>query len=348
MATKKRILITGGMGYIGSHTYADLLENGHYEVVSADNLSNSPQIVADRIKAAAQNDGVQNFQIELQNAEETHNFFASQPTFDGVIHFAALKSVPDSVKNPIFYYQNNLNSLLNVLDCCEKFGVKNFIFSSSCSVYGNAKKLPVSEDTPFAPAESPYANTKQIGEEIIKNFCRHKPAVKCLALRYFNPVGAHKSGFLGEDPVNLPTNLVPIITQTAAGLRPMLQVFGGDYPTRDGTCLRDYIHVSDIAAAHRLAFEFSERQADGFYDFINLGTGEGVSVLELLKAFEKVSGEKLNYVIVPRREGDVVAVYSDTKKSTKLLQWRAERGVDEMMRSAWLWQKYLLKKSSES
>jgi UDP-glucose 4-epimerase len=343
METKKRILITGGTGYIGSHTVADFLENGNYEVVSLDSYLNSSPAVVERIQAATKKQVV-NHAVDLCDSVALEAFFAREEPFDGIIHFAALKSVPDSVRDPLYYYRNNVISLLNILTCCEKFGIKNFIFSSSCSVYGNATSLPVSEDTPFGEAESPYANSKQIGEDILKNYCRHKSAIRCLALRYFNPVGAHESGLLGEDPVNPPTNLAPIITQTAIGIRSEMSVFGADYPTRDGTCIRDYIHVSDIAEAHRLALEFVCGMDDGFYDVVNLGTGDGVSVLEMIQAFEKVSGVKLNYKIAPRRQGDVIAVYSDTRKSREVLGWAAKRNTEEMMRTAWLWEKNLREK----
>ncbi len=336
---KPKILVTGGTGYIGSHTVIELLSNGNYEVVTIDNFLNSSPKTLERM-AGVLGFEVKNSKIDLCDWAAVANFFENETKFDGIIHFAALKSVPDSVAAPVVYYQNNLNSLLNILKACQVFDIRNLIFSSSCSVYGNPQHLPVSENTPFQPAESPYAHTKQMGEEILQHFTKTFP-LKCLSLRYFNPVGAHLSGKIGEDPSNPPTNLVPIITQTAAGLRKEMSVFGFDYPTRDGTCIRDYIHVCDIAEAHKLAFDVVFQAEDAFYDVINLGSGAGVSVLEMVKAFEKVADVSLNYKMVARRLGDVMAVYSDTSKSKRVLKWSARHTVEEMMLSAWLWQKKL-------
>jgi UDP-glucose 4-epimerase len=262
----------------------------------------------------------------------------------GIIHFAAYKSVPQSVADPLLYYQNNLGSLVNILKICKKLNIANFIFSSSCSVYGNVDKLPVTEETPFAVAESPYAQTKQMGEEIVSNFTKSEPSFKSVLLRYFNPVGAHQSGLNGEYPRGRPDNLVPYITQTAAGILQTLKVFGNDYDTRDGSCIRDYIHVSDIADAHVKALNYlidnKQKQATSVF---NLGTGNGVSVLEAIHSFEKVSEQKLNYEIGPRRAGDVINIYANNDFVKKELNWTPKYNLDEMMLSAWKWQLNLMK-----
>jgi UDP-glucose 4-epimerase len=265
--------------------------------------------------------------------------FEKYSSIVGIIHFAAFKAVPESVANPFKYYFNNINSELNVLQACLKYNVSNFIFSSSCSVYGNIDSLPVNEQTTFNKAESPYAYTKQVGEEILKDYSKANPFLQTIALRYFNPVGAHLSGLNGENPINKPSSLVPIITQTASGRLPEMNVWGTDYKTRDGSCIRDYIHVSDIALAHINALEYliAKKQRSNFSVF-NLGTGNGVSVLEAIASFEKVSGVKLNYKVGPRRPGDVEAIYSDTSFTEKELGWKAKFSLDEMMASAWKWE----------
>jgi UDP-glucose 4-epimerase len=340
--SKKSILITGGCGYIGSHTVIEFLRQTDLEVISIDNHLNSTPTVLDRIKKIT-GKSIKNYEVDLRNLTDTEAVFVENPGISGVIHFAALKSVPDSVANPEWYYDNNINSLLNILACCKKFKVNNFIFSSSCSVYGNVQTLPVSESTPLEMPESPYAHTKRIGEEIIKISLKDT-AVKSILLRYFNPVGADKSGLNGELPNGKPNNLIPVITQVAAGIMDKLNVFGFDYDTRDGSCVRDYVHVTDIANAHLKAFYCIDNgDIDSDIDIINLGTGKGVTVLEAISTFEKVCGVKLNYEKVPRRLGDVAAIYSDCTKAKKVLQWEALHSTEEMMSSAWKWQQFITK-----
>jgi UDP-glucose 4-epimerase len=355
---QKKIIITGGCGYIGSHTVVECLENytkenGYdedYEIISIDNHLNSSSSVLQNIETLTSRK-VKNYNVDLCDYDKTKEIFEreagsdSQNTILGIIHFAALKSVPDSVADPVFYYQNNLNSLLNILKLSKEYKVENFIFSSSCSVYGNTTELPVSETTPFGFAESPYAYTKQIGERMIIDFAKTSKNQKFILLRYFNPVGAHISTQIGEDPKNPPTSLVPIITLTAAGKRDTMHVHGSDYVTRDGSCIRDYIHVSDIAIAHRLAIDYLVKNATNTINQIeifNLGTGNGVTVLEAIKAFEKVSNTKLNYELGGRREGDVVEIYADNEKAKTILGWIPKFGIEEMMLSAWKWQQKML------
>jgi len=338
MKEKKTILVTGGTGYIGSHTIIELIERTGFNIISIDNHSNSSAKTIERIEKIT-GKKIKNYSIDICDKIELEKVFEQEQHIVGIIHFAAFKSVFESVSNPYKYYHNNINSLLNILQCCLKYSVTNFIFSSSCSVYGNINKLPVKEDTPLGKAESPYAYTKQVGEEIIKNYTRAFSQLNCIALRYFNPVGAHLSGLIGEDPINPATNLVPVITETAIGKRKSMNVFGNDYPTRDGSCIRDYIHVTDVANAHIKAMEYiiSKKQKTN-YSVLNLGTGTGVSVFEAIAAFEKVAQQKLNYTIVPKRAGDVVAIYSDTSLSEQLLQWKPEFTLEQMMGSAWKWQ----------
>lgn len=332
------IVVTGGAGYIGSHTIIALLEKTDYTVVSIDNFSNSQPNVFDRIETIT-GKRVKNYGVDICDKKELEKVFQQEKDVAGIIHFAAFKSVPESVANPHKYYHNNINSLLNILECCGLYDIPHFIFSSSCSVYGNIKKLPVREDTPLGKAECPYAYTKQVGEEIIKDYARAFSQLQSIALRYFNPVGAHSSGLIGEDPINPPVNLVPVITQTAIGKRQGMSVFGNDYDTRDGTCIRDYIHVMDVAIAHIKALEYLiNKENKTNYSVYNLGTGSGVSVLEAIHAFEKVSGKQLNYSIVPKREGDVKAIYSDTSLSEQMLQWKPEFALEQMMESAWKWE----------
>ena len=340
--SKNKILVTGGCGYIGSHTIIEILSQTNFEVISIDNLLNSSADTLDRIKQIT-GKTVKNYFMDLCDLPKLEEVFQENPDLVGIIHFAALKSVPESVQKPIFYYENNLNSLLNVLKCCEKYNVHHFIFSSSCSVYGNVEKLPVNEQTPLSIAESPYAYTKQVGEVILKDVTKVSP-IKGIALRYFNPVGAHKTGLNGENPINRPSNLVPVITQTAAGIIKEMSVFGYDYDTRDGSCIRDYIHVTDIAEAHiKALYYLLEQRNSENYEVINLGTGNGVTVLEAIHAFEKISGMKLNYKLVERRAGDVVAIYSDTTLSERKLGWKTKIDIEEMMDSAWKWQQLLMK-----
>ncbi len=335
-----KIIITGGAGYIGSHTILELLNDPNIEVVSIDNYSNASASTYDRIKTIS-GKVVRHYEIDLCDAAAVDALFIKEGKIDGIIHFAAHKAVGESMDFPGKYYQNNINTLVQVLDASVKYQVKHFIFSSSCSVYGNATSLPVDENTAIAVAESPYAHTKQIGEEIIQ-FYASRFDLKAIALRYFNPVGAHSSGKNGELPLNRPSNLVPVITQTAMGIVKEMEVFGNDYDTRDGSCIRDYIHVTDIATAHVLSMKYLiQQQQSKAFDVYNLGTGQGVSVLEAIHAFEKVSGQKLNYKISPRRPGDVVAIYSDSSKALKHLGWSCKFNIEDMMRTAWAWQQYL-------
>ncbi len=333
-----KVLVTGGAGYIGSHTIIELLAAWKGEVVSVDHFGNSDPGVFDRIEAITGH-RVRNHAVDLCDRVGVERVFVAEGDIAGVIHFAAYKSVPESVADPNKYYHNNIASLLNVLQASTTQGVQRFIFSSSCSVYGNIASLPVSEDTPLGHAESPYAYTKQIGERIVADHVRVDPRMKAISLRYFNPAGAHATGLNGEDPKNAPSSLVPVITRTASGRIPKMNVHGTDYPTRDGSCIRDYVHVSDIADAHIAALRrtLGEVMAER-HEIINLGTGDGVSVLEAIAAFEQVNGMRVNYVLGPRRAGDVGAIWSDTMKSERLLGWKARRDLREMMRTAWAWE----------
>jgi UDP-glucose 4-epimerase len=339
----KKIIVTGGAGYIGSHIIIELIQQTDHEVISVDNFCNSDEHTFERIEKIT-GKKIKNYNIDLRDLKKTEGFFASHKDSAAIIHLAALKSVPESVADPILYYDNNINSLLNIIQCQLKFNIQNLIFSSSCSVYGNINDLPVKEETVLNKAESPYGYTKQIGERIIEDVCKSNKNLNCILLRYFNPVGAHISGLNGELPINAPTNLVPVITQTAIGKIPKTTVFGGDYPTRDGTCIRDYIHVSDIANAHLLALQnLLNKKNKSNHSIYNLGSGKGVSVLEAIKAFETTSGQKLNYTIGPRREGDVIAVYSDSSKVEKELGWKPVYSLDQMVETAWKWQQNLEK-----
>lgn len=338
MNTQNTIVVTGGAGYIGSHTIIELLETTGFNVISIDNFSNSSVKTFDRIEKIT-GKKVKNYQVDICNKRKLEKIFEIEKNILGVIHFAAYKSVPESVSNPYKYYHNNINSLLNILECCLKFSINNFIFSSSCSVYGNINQLPVKEDTPFGNAESPYGYTKQVGEKMINDYSAAFPQLQSIALRYFNPVGAHVSGLIGESPINKANNLVPIITQTAIGKMKEMTVFGNDYTTRDGTCIRDYIHVTDIATAHIKAMMYLiENRNKSNFSIFNLGTGTGVSVLEAIAAFEKISGQKLNYTLGDKRPGDVMAIYSDTAKSEKELDWKPQFNLEEMMETAWKWE----------
>jgi UDP-glucose 4-epimerase len=334
------ILVTGGSGYIGSHTITELFRTTSHEVIAADNQSNSSARTYDNIEKIS-GKKVKHYHVDLCDLNASEKVFAENK-ITGIIHFAAFKAVGESVEHPLKYYHNNIESLVNILHLAKKYKAGNLIFSSSCSVYGNVSQLPVNEDTPLPKAESPYAYTKQIGEIMISDFCRANPGFNAISLRYFNPVGADPSGFNGESPLNKPNNLVPVITNTAIGKMPKVVVFGGDYPTRDGTCVRDYIHVTDIADAHIRALDLllQKKNASG-YEVFNLGTGNGVSVLEAINAFEKVSGLKLNYEIGPRRDGDVVAIYSDSSKAEKILGWKCRFNIEDMMSTAWNWEKNL-------
>jgi UDP-glucose 4-epimerase len=334
----KSVLVTGGLGYIGSHTAVDLIARG-YRVVLADNLNNTRAEVLDGIEAIS---GVRPewVNVDLADRAATEAFLADRH-FDGIIHFAAHKAVGESVAEPIAYYRNNLDSLLNLLDYQRAHPQCGLIFSSSCTVYGQADSLPIPETAPIKPAESPYGNTKQVGEEVLRDAVRAF-GLKVIALRYFNPIGAHHSARIGELPLGVPQNLVPFITQSAAGLRGPLQVFGNDYPTRDGTAIRDYIHVVDLAAAHVVALEriLKASMAEAFEVF-NLGTGEGSTVLEVIQSFERATGASLQWSFAPRRAGDVIAAYADTQRATEVLGWTAQKTLDEAMADAWRWQQAL-------
>jgi len=333
----KKILVTGGLGYIGSHTVVVLQEAG-YEVVIIDNLSNTSIDVLQGITEIT-NISPTFERLDLRIKTDVVDFFQKHDTIDGVIHFAASKAVGESVKNPLLYYENNINSLVYLLQECKAHGISNFIFSSSCTVYGEPDKSPINEEAPIKEAISPYGNTKQISEEILRDVCKVSN-LNVIALRYFNPIGAHKSALIGELPVGVPQNLVPFITQTAAGIRKELSVFGDDYNTPDGSCVRDYIHVVDLAKAHLKAVErLIKAENSAKFRVFNVGTGKGNSVLEVVAAFEEVTGEKLNYKIVGRRQGDVVAVYADTQKANEELGWKAEHDLKESLASAWRWEK---------
>lgn len=332
-----KILVTGGLGFIGSHTVVELQNEGH-QVVLVDNLSNTSLEVLDGIEAITGKRPLFE-EFDLRDKGRLQAFFKEHSDLDGLIHFAASKAVGESVENPLLYYDNNLGVLVHLLQELEKMGGAAFIFSSSCTVYGQADRLPITEEAPVKPAESPYGNTKQVGEEIIRDCCRVIPGLRAIALRYFNPIGGHPSAEIGELPLGVPQNLVPFITQTGIGLRKELSVFGDDYPTADGTCIRDYIHVVDLAKAHVMALQrLLEGKNSSNYEVFNLGTGKGSTVLEVIDSFERVSGKKLNYKIVGRREGDVVQAYADTRKANEVLGWKAASTLDQAMKSAWDWE----------
>jgi len=335
----KRVLVTGGLGFIGSHTSVELLARG-YHCVAADNLSNTRKEVLDGISAIA-GKKPEWVDVDLADPHACRAFLASQQPFDGIIHFAAYKAVGESVQKPLDYYRNNLGSLLNLLDYLRERPKCAFIFSSSCTVYGQADELPIRENAPVKPAESPYGNTKQIGEEILRDGAKAH-GFQAIALRYFNPIGAHPSAKIGELPLGVPQNLVPFITQSAIGLRGPLKVFGNDYPTRDGTCIRDYIHVVDLSQAHIAAMErLMQGKAQEPVEVFNLGTGTGSTVLEVITAFERATGKKLQWDFAPRRAGDVIAAYADTTRAATVLGWKASRSLDQCMLDAWRWQETL-------
>lgn len=332
-----KILITGGTGYIGSHTAVELVEAGH-EVVLLDNLSNSYRWIADRI-AAICGVYVPFYQVDLLDIEAVEGFLAEEGGFDGVIHFAALKAVGESVEYPLRYYRNNLDALINLLHCMEKHQIDNLVFSSSCTVYGAAETLPVDESAPLRKALSPYGNTKIISESIIRDVAESS-ALRSIMLRYFNPVGAHHSGLIGELPMGVPNNLMPFIAQTAIGKRDVLKVFGNDYPTPDGTAIRDYIHVTDLAKAHVMAMErMVTRQMKAPVEVFNLGTGHGISVLEMVRAFEEVNGVKVTREFAPRRPGDITAIWADASLALRELGWSTLLGLEDMVKSAWEWER---------
>ena len=332
----KKILVTGGLGFIGSHTVVELQQKG-YEVLIIDNLSNTTIDVLSKIASITGKQPI--FEnIDLKNKQEIQNFFRLNKNIDGIIHFAASKAVGESVEKPLEYYHNNISSLIYLLEEMRVNNITNFIFSSSCTVYGQADHMPITENAPFKTAESPYGNTKQIGEEIISDTSKVSK-LQAIALRYFNPIGAHESSKIGELPIGIPQNLIPYVTQTAAGIRKELSVFGGDYPTEDGTAIRDYIHVVDLAKAHTAAMKrLLDNKNKSAFEVFNIGTGKGSSVLDVIKAFEKVSQKSLNYKITERREGDIIEAYADTSLANHELNWKAKSSLEEALASAWKWQ----------
>ncbi|PCE63179.1 UDP-glucose 4-epimerase GalE [Sediminicola luteus] len=333
-----KILVTGGLGFIGSHTVVELQAKGH-EVLIVDNLSNSSEKVLDGIVAIS---GIKpEFEkMDLRDKPAVQDLFKRHTDISGIIHFAASKAVGESVEKPLLYYENNLGTLVYLLQEMSAKEKAHFIFSSSCTVYGQADVMPITEDAPVKKAESPYGNTKQIGEEIISDTCAVTENLNAIALRYFNPMGAHPSAEIGELPIGVPQNLVPFVTQTGAGLREELSVFGDDYPTDDGTCIRDYIHVVDLAKAHVVAMErLLEGKNESNYEVFNVGTGTGSSVLEVIHSFERVSGKKLPYKMVGRRVGDVIEAFANTQKANEVLGWKAESTLDQAMQSAWDWER---------
>ena len=334
-----KVIVTGGAGYIGSHTVVELCAAGH-DVVCVDNHFNSFPEMWPRVEALVGR-AVPFHDVDLEDAAATEAVFAEHADADAVIHFAARIYVGESVERPVRYFRQNLNSMLNVLDAMSRHGQRAFIFSSSCSVYGNATELPVTEATPFGTAESPYARTKQMGEHVVRDVVRAHPGIQGVILRYFNPAGAHESGQIGEAPKLEQTHLVPVIVEVATGHREELKVFGGDYPTRDGSCVRDYIHVSDLGAAHLRAVEYAlaeERPADNPAVF-NLGAGDGVTIFEAIRAFESATGQELPHTVVPRRDGDVAAIYSTTQKAREELKWTPRYSLEDIMRTALQWEK---------
>ncbi len=338
-----KILVTGGMGYIGSHTIVDLINNG-FDVVSADNFCRSTTSMQQSIEEIA-GKKIINYNIDLTNLETTKNIFKNNSDIQGIIHFAAYKAVGESVENPQLYYHNNLFSLINILECVKTFKVPYFVFSSSCTVYGNPDTACVIEETPLKPAASPYGATKQMGEKIIEDFIASQKNNKAVLLRYFNPVGAHPSAKIGELPIGRPMNLVPAITQTAIGKLHQLTVHGNDYNTKDGSCVRDYIHVCDIANAHTLALQYLiANKNNNNCEVFNLGTGNGVTVLEVIKAFEEVTQQKLNYTIGAKRSGDVEAIYANNNLAREVLGWNPQYNINDMMQTAWAWEQAIAKK----
>lgn len=333
----KKILVTGGCGYIGSHTVVDLMEND-VEVISIDDNSKSSTKLLDGVEKIT-GKKLKNYKVDLKDYAAVKSVFEENQDIDGIIHFAAYKAVGESVELPLYYYENNLIGLINILKNVEEFNIPSFVFSSSCTVYGNPDKIPVTEQSPTKPAESPYGATKQMAETILKDYAKVHPNTNIVLLRYFNPVGAHPSIEIGELPIGRPQNLVPAVTQTAIGKLPQMIVYGDDYDTRDGSCLRDFIHVSDIAHAHTLAISYVEDGKNkSNCEIFNLGSGNGVTVLEVIKAFEKVSGVQLNYAIGPRRAGDVIAIYANNQHAVSELNWNLKYNLDDMMSTAWKWE----------
>lgn len=342
---KEKILVTGGAGYIGSHTIIELLtdarlKNDNCEIISVDNFSNSSPEVYQTIFSLT-GKKILNYKINITNLQDLRKVFKENPGISTIIHFAALKSVEESVREPLLYYQNNIGGLLNVLNCTLEFGIKKIVFSSSAAVYGNALQMPVNEKTPFSPAASPYGETKQMGEQMLRDFSLAHPKLRIASLRYFNPAGAHLSGKLGELPIGVPNNLLPYLAGAAAGIYPQITVFGSNYPTRDGSPIRDYVHVSDIASAHVLALIYLESQKAKPYDVFNFGSGQGVSVLEMIQEFEKKNDLKIPWVKGPRRKGDIAISCSDSNKAKRVLGWKPRHSLADMVVSAWKWQEHL-------
>jgi len=344
---KKKILVTGGTGYIGSHTTVELINEG-FEVVIIDNLYNSEKEVIDGIEKITGTKPALEI-LDICDREKLDDFFSRNKNIEAIIHFAAYKAVSESVSKPLDYYRNNLGSLINLLDSMKKYNIPNLVFSSSCTVYGQPEKLPVTETAPLQPATSPYGNTKQVGEEIIRDTVFSDNKLKTIALRYFNPIGAHPSALIGELPRGVPENLVPYITQTAYGLRDELKVFGNDYDTPDGYCIRDYLHVVDLAKAHVVAVKrlIDGKNTKGFEVF-NLGTGNGVSVIEAIRSFERVSGVKLKYKVVGRRPGDIEKIWADPSFANRELGWKTVSSLDVAMKTAWDWENYIRKRTRKS
>ncbi|TNE81186.1 MAG: UDP-glucose 4-epimerase GalE [Bacteroidetes bacterium] len=336
----EKILVTGGTGYIGSHTVIELIQQG-YKPIIIDNLSNSKLERLDQIQAIT---GVRpEFEkVEMCDKAQMEAFFAKHTDIKAVIHFAALLQVGESVEKPLLYYSNNLLSTIHLLECMKQYQIGNIVFSSSCTVYGNPEHLPVNEDAPIKPAISPYGNTKKMCEDIIRDFSMSEKQMKSISLRYFNPIGNHPSALIGEEPHGVPSHLVPYLTQTAKGIRSHLNIFGNDYSTPDGTCVRDYLHVVDLAKAHIAAIRrLLDVQDCPIWDYINIGTGTGYSVLQMVKAFESATGQEVPFQFAPRREGDVEAVYADTTKAKNLLKWQTELDLEDMLRAAWAWEQKL-------
>jgi UDP-glucose 4-epimerase len=340
----KKIIVTGGTGYIGSHVVVDLIEKGYTPIV-IDNLSNSEKSVIEGIEKIA-NQKLDFYEVDICDEAGIQKVFDKHNDCLGIIHFAALKAVGESVEQPIKYYHNNITGLINIIQAMDRNNISHLIFSSSCTVYGQPEKLPVTESTPFLAPTSPYGHTKQLGEQIIENYIKANDSQHAISLRYFNPIGAHESALIGELPIGIPNNLMPYITQTAVGLRDCLNVFGNDYNTHDGTAIRDYIHVTDLAKAHTLAMEkLLDRTSQKRYDYYNLGVGKGQSVLDVIHSFERSTGESLNYKIVDRRPGDAEAIYANTEKANTELGWQAQYTLDDMTSSAWRWQLALADKA---
>lgn len=336
-----KILVTGGLGYIGSHTVAELYRSGH-EAVIIDDLSNSTLDVLPAIETLT-GAKISFYQIDILNESGLERIFEQESPIDGIIHFAAKKSVSESLDEPLMYYENNIKGLLNIMRCVEDFKVPYLVFSSSCTVYGQPEKVPVSESTPTTRSVTPYGNSKLIAEMMLEEYTKLRDGLGTVMLRYFNPVGAHESTLIGELPRGVPANLMPFITQTAAGVRDTLKVFGADYDTRDGTAIRDYIHVVDLADAHVKAIEWLQANP-GKVEYFNVGTGNGQTVLEVIESFERSTGQKLKYELVARRQGDIEQIWADTTKVEQVLGWKATRSLDEMTKSAWEWEKTLRKK----